>query len=226
MAWLVHAYTALSAVLAFLALRAAAGHDTRTAFLWLAVAVIVDATDGWLARVARVKERLPHFDGARLDDIVDYLTFVFVPLFLLDHEGLLPRSSGWMVASVALLASGYGFARDDAKTADHYFTGFPSYWNIVALYMVALGTRPLINAAVVLMFAVLIFVRIRYVYPSRTRTLRSFTLVFGAIWGLTIMAVIWLLPQPPLGLVYASLAFPLYYLALSLYLHARSAMQS
>jgi phosphatidylcholine synthase len=220
--WVVHAYTATSAVLAFLALRAAVAHDYRAAFLWLAVAVIVDATDGWLARVARVKERIPHFDGGRLDDIVDYLTFVFVPLFLLDHAERLPPSIGWLIASVPLLASGYGFSRDDAKTTDHYFTGFPSYWNIVALYMVALRTGPWVNAVWLLVLAVLIFVRIRYVYPSRTPTLRMFTLVFGGAWGIAMLAVIWLLPEPPLALVYGSLAFPVYYAALSLYLHGRS----
>jgi hypothetical protein len=59
------------------------------------------------------------------------------------------------------------------------------------------------------------------VYPSRTPTLRVFTLIFGAAWGIAMLAVIWLLPHPPLALVYGSLAFPVYYTLLSLYLHAR-----
>jgi len=32
---------------------------------------LIDATDGTLARLVRVKERIPWFDGDRLDDIVD-----------------------------------------------------------------------------------------------------------------------------------------------------------
>ena len=43
----------------------------------------------------------------------------------------------------------YGFCRTDAKTADHFFTGFPSYWNIVAFYLYVLGWPPAVNAAIV-----------------------------------------------------------------------------
>ena len=126
-AWLVHAFTATGAVLAYLALEATIAGDTRQAFLWLVVATLVDAVDGALARLARVKERTPQFNGARLDDIVDYLTFVFVPVFILRHDGLLPAGGvGLAVAAAVLLSSAYGFSREDAKTADHFFTGFPS----------------------------------------------------------------------------------------------------
>jgi phosphatidylcholine synthase len=219
--WLVHAYTASSAVLAFLALLAVAAGDVRAAFLWLTVAVIVDASDGWLARLARVRERLPHFNGARLDDIVDYLTFVFVPLFLLQHTGRLPPGAGVAVVAAALLASAYGFSREDAKTDDHFFTGFPSYWNIVALYMVALGTGRATNAGILVALTALVFVPLGYVYPSRTPALRSLTLTLGVLWGLAMMVVVWQLPTPSRPLVLASLLFPAYYLMVSLALHSR-----
>jgi phosphatidylcholine synthase len=71
----------------------------RAAFLWMIAATIVDGTDGVLARLARVKEFTPTFDGARLDDIVDYLTFVFLPILLLYQAGNLPP--GWGIAVVA-----------------------------------------------------------------------------------------------------------------------------
>jgi phosphatidylcholine synthase len=219
--WLVHAYTASSAVLAFLALLAVAAGDVRAAFLWLTVAVIVDASDGWLARLARVRERLPHFNGARLDDIVDYLTFVFVPLFLLQHTGRLPPGAGVAVVAAALLASAYGFSREDAKTDDHFFTGFPSYWNIVALYMVALGTGRATNAGILVALTALVFVPLGYVYPSRTPALRGLTLTLGVLWGLAMMVVVWQLPTPSRPLVLASLLFPAYYLMVSLALHSR-----
>ena len=221
MPWLVHAYTASSAVLAFLALLAVAAGDVRAAFLWLTVAVIVDASDGWLARLARVRERLPHFNGARLDDIVDYLTFVFVPLFLLQHTGRLPSGAGVAVVAAALLASAYGFSREDAKTDDHFFTGFPSYWNIVALYMVALGTGRATNAGILVALTALVFVPLGYVYPSRTPALRGLTLTLGVLWGLAMMVVVWQLPTPSRPLVLASLLFPAYYLMVSLALHSR-----
>src|SRR5512145_2011810 len=96
-AWLVHFYTASGAVLAFLATLATFDDAFRTAFILLIASTIVDATDGLAARWARVKEVTPGFDGARLDDIVDYLTFVFLPVLLLYVAGHLPPS-GWGLA--------------------------------------------------------------------------------------------------------------------------------
>ena len=54
LAYLVHVYTASGAVCSLLAMLAVVRHDYRQALLWLLVATIVDATDGWLARRARV----------------------------------------------------------------------------------------------------------------------------------------------------------------------------
>ena len=182
-AWLVHFYTATGAVLAFFATIAAVDARFRTAFLLLIAATVVDATDGLLARRAGIPGSTPNFDGARLDDIVDYLTFVFVPMVILYRAGNLPDAWGiWIVAAV-LLSSGYGFASLDAKTSDYFFTGFPSYWNIVTLYLHAAAAPDLFNAVVLLAFVILVFVRIGYVYPSRTPVLRGLTNLLGAVWA-------------------------------------------
>ncbi|HEX6211529.1 MAG TPA: CDP-diacylglycerol O-phosphatidyltransferase [Methylomirabilota bacterium] len=221
-AWIVHALTASGALLAYLALRATAVEDLRAAFVYLALATAIDAVDGWLARRAHVKARIPWFDGARLDDIVDYLTFVFAPVWILDRAGALPSGpAGPAVAAAVLLSSAYGFSRTDAKSADHFFTGFPSYWNIVALYLVALGLGPVFNAAVLLAFVAAVFVPIGYIYPSRTPHLQRTTVALGLVWGAMALAVIWWLPAPPRWLVVGSLFFPVYYVGISLHLHRR-----
>ncbi|MEO5896520.1 MAG: CDP-diacylglycerol O-phosphatidyltransferase [Vicinamibacterales bacterium] len=193
----------------------------RDAFLLLAATIVVDATDGILARWARVKELTPGFDGARLDDIVDYLTFVFVPALILIRAGNLPPGWGIGVAAVMLLSSGYGFASLDAKTDDHCFTGFPSYWNIVALYLHAARTPPVFNAVLLAVLAVLVFVRIKYIYPSRTPTLLRTTNLLGVVWGAMMVAVLLMLPDVPGSLLMASLFFPIYYTVVSFWLHFR-----
>jgi phosphatidylcholine synthase len=120
-----------------------------------------------------------------------------------------------------LMSSAFGFSRTDAKTPDHFFTGFPSYWNIVALYLYVLELGPAVNAAVVLALAVLVFVPVGYVYPSRTRTWQVPTVLLGAVWAGSMVAAAWLLPDAPRPMVLGSLAFPVYYVALSLALHTR-----
>lgn len=220
--WLVHLFTASGAVCAFLSLLAGTAGRLREAFLWLVLSTVIDAVDGGLARLARVKERTPHFNGTHLDDIVDYLTFVFVPAALLVQNGLVPAGAiGVAVAAAILLSSAIAFCQEDAKTSDYFFTGFPSYWNIVVLYLAALRWSPAANAAVLLAFVALVFVRIGYIYPSRTPQFRVLTVTLGIVWGVAIVAIIWLLPAPPPWLVYGSLAYPVYYAALSLYLDQR-----
>jgi len=220
-AWGVHLFTATSAPAGLLAIRAAVQGDAPTSFLWMAYTIAVDAVDGTLARAVRVKEVIPWVDCARLDDVVDYFTYVLVPCFFALQMGMLP--AGWDVPVVSLvaIASGYGFSQTTAKTADHFFTGFPSYWNIVVFYLYVLGWSPAANALWLVAFAIAVFVPIRYVYPSRTTTLRGLTVTLGIIWAVVLIFALTSLSTVPRGLVTASLAFPIYYVGLSLYLHAR-----
>jgi phosphatidylcholine synthase len=220
-AWLVHAYTAAGAVLAFLAIQAAMARDFRAAFLWLFAAVLVDSTDGVLARWAHVHERVPKFSGEKLDDIVDYLTFVFVPAVILSQAEVITGAWTIPVVGAMLLSSLFGFASEDAKTDDHFFTGFPSYWNIVALYLIVLRLSPALNAVILLTLSALVFVRIGYVYPTRTTTARTLTLTLGLLWSVMMLALIMQLPTPHRSLAWLSLFFPVYYTALSLVMHAR-----
>src|SRR5690349_22836337 len=188
---------------------------------WMAYTVAVDSVDGTLARAVGVKQVLPFFDGTRLDDLVDYVTYVIVPALFLVHMHLLPQSAAVAVALCPVLASAYQFCRTDAKTSDHYFTGFPSYWNIVAFYLYTLAWPRAVNAAIVVAFSLAVFVPIRYIYPSRTTVLRPLTVGLGLVWGASVIYALLNLDTVPHALVVASLAFPVYYVGLSLILHLR-----
>jgi phosphatidylcholine synthase len=220
---LVHLYTASGTVLGLLIVLAAVEGKAVTA-LWLGlVALFVDGTDGMLARRFRVKETIPWFDGARLDDIVDYLTYVFAPVVLLWTTDHLPDGAlGWAVAALPLLASSYQFCRVDAKTSDHFFLGFPSYWNVVAFYAIVLDLAPATVAGIVVVCAVLVFVPVRYLYPSRTTSLQGLTLAFTAVWGLTYVLLLVQVPSPNPWVVALSLSYLVYYVGLSGWLTLRS----
>lgn len=211
--WLVHAYTASGGVLGFFALLAAAGGDSRRAFLLLMIAFFVDVTDGLLARWARVGDHLPQFSGARMDDAVDVFTYIYVPLFIIAREGLLPHPA-WL--ALPILAGLYAYGQSDMKTDDHYFLGFPSYWNVVALYLYWLRPGPVAAVACVLVPAVLTFIPTRYLYPSRNAAFWKSNFALGGLW---LVLVCWLLLQavPPQGLVWLSLTYPALYVLLSFY---------
>ena len=221
MVWLAHVYTATGAMAAFFAAAAIFDADYRLAFLWLFFQVVIDATDGFIARALRVKERLPWFDGAKLDDIIDYLGYVFIPALIVWRTQLVPEAWSMPVAAAMLLSSAYGFNRTDAKTEDHYFLGFPSYWNIIALYLFVARWPPHVNAVILLALAVCVFVPMRYVYPSRSAALQGLTLALGAMWGALLLALVWRLPDVSRIVWLVSLVFPIYYLVLSIWLEAR-----
>lgn len=220
--WIAHAYTASGAVIALVATGVTFAHNFRAAFIYLIVATFIDATDGVLARALKVKERLPHYDGARLDDIVDYLTYVFVPVLIVWQAELVPVP--FPVCAAMLLSSAYGFGQADAKikSTDHFFTGFPSYWNIVVVFLYVWQLAPTVNAIILVVLAVLVFVPIRYVYPSRTTTLKVPTLVLGASWAMILTWMVWRLPATDGPWIALSAVFPVYYVALSLWLHSRT----
>jgi phosphatidylcholine synthase len=187
LAWLVHLYTALgllvSAGIAVAIVEASPG-SFLWAFIGMWVAMIIDATDGMLARRLRVKEVLPGFDGRRLDDLTDFLTYTCLPLLLIWRAQLVPPGYGpWLL--FPLLASAYGFCQVDVKTDDGFFLGFPSYWNVVALYLYFLRPAAELSVAILTVLAFLTFVPTRYLYPSQRGTpLNSLTNYLGAAWGI------------------------------------------
>ncbi len=214
-AWGVHLYTALGLPLAFLCADALAHGEERRFWVLAAIACLIDATDGFLARKVDVKAVLPHFSGRRLDDIVDFLHFVVLPMAALVAMDLVPGR--WApIVCLPLLASGYGFCQEAAKTEDA-FVGFPSYWNILALYLWILDAPPRIVLWSLSVLSVLVFVPIHYVYPSRTRLMMPWTVGLGVLWTVAIFAIS-LFPEASWAVptAWASLAYPAYYLVLSL----------
>ena len=220
-AWLVHLYTASGFVWALLAAQAAIDYDFVWAFVYLWAQVVVDATDGALARWADVSRRLPRFSGSKLDDLVDYLAYAFVPALIVWRGPFVPDAWATPLAAAMLVASGYGFSRVHAKTPDHFFLGFPSYWNVVVLYFFLIRSQPWINALILVVLCILVFVPIRFVYPSRTPVLPVLTNVLGASWALAMLALLGTHPRGSRPLLLASFVFPVYYVGLSVALEVR-----
>jgi phosphatidylcholine synthase len=223
--WCVHGYTALGLVAAAIiaALVVRGGPEAfRWSFFLMGLATIVDATDGTLARRVRIKEVVPGFDGRRLDDIIDFLTYTFLPVLLIWRANLLPTGQeAWLI--LALVASAYGFCQVHAKTVDGYFLGFPSLWNVVALYLYVLPLGPWACLAVIVVLSVLTFVPGKYLYPSQPGRLNHAATILGALWTVPLGWLIWSLPatesprdDPSIQrLAMASLFYPVFYMGVS-----------
>ncbi len=162
---------------------------------------------------------MPGFDGALLDNIVDYMTYAFAPMVLLWANGYLPDGVlGGVVAAVPLLASCYQFCRSDAKTDDHFFLGFPSYWNVVAFYAIVAGFGIGLTTLVIVVCTVLVFVPVKYLYPSRTEKLWYLNMALSVLWMAVYAVIVALMPDQPTWLIVLSLIYPVYYVGVSLWL--------
>jgi phosphatidylcholine synthase len=211
-AFSVHLLTALGAVFALLALSAAIDSVWSDMFFWLALAALVDAIDGQLARRFLVAERLPRWSGEVLDLVVDYLNYVFVPAIALALGGVLPPLLAFPAAALILITGAIYFADRRMKTDDAYFRGFPATWNLVAFYLFLLRPDPLLALLLVVVFCVLTFVPLTFVHPLRVRYLRSLNLTLLALWlALGMIALAYDL-APPAPIVYALVALVLYFL--------------
>src|SRR5579875_266409 len=214
--WAVHGYTASGAMLGLLAIEFSATGRFRAAFVAMALATVIDSSDGPLARGLRLQQLIPQFDGALLDNLVDYLTYVIAPVFLMLRAQLMPVGwAGWLLATAVVISSAFGFSRVNAKTADNYFLGFPSYWNLVAFYLYCFAFSRTINAVIMLVLVALVWVPSKYIYPNRTLRLRRLTLILAALWAVLVAIILFELPHPKPLLVWCSFGFIGYYLVIS-----------
>ena len=192
--YLVHIFTALGVVFGFLALLATVDGKIPEAFLWLAAALFVDGVDGTLARAVNVNQNTPEIDGAILDNIIDYLNYVVVPVFIFYSLGMAPEPYLLLSCVAILLVSCFTFTNTNIKTDDFYFSGFPAIWNIVVLYFYILESSEFTNFIFVILFCVLTFIPFKYVHPFRVVEFRKITLMMTLIWMITTTILLFDIP--------------------------------
>ena len=178
----VHLLTATGAVFAMFAMLAAVEGNWRVMFLWLVVALIVDGIDGPLARKFDTPQNFPIYDGVLMDLIVDYLTYVFIPAYALFKSGLLTGWTGWLSITAICYGSVIYFADTRMKTKDNSFSGFPACWNMVVLVLFAVAPSQWTILGVVVLLTVAMFLRLKFVHPTRTKRWRTITLPVSLAW--------------------------------------------
>ena len=194
LAYGVHAFTALGAallaglvlgllLLGLLSLQAVSAGELGWAFAWLALALLVDGVDGPLARRFEVETLAKRYDGAQLDLVVDFVTYVFVPAAMLLRSDVMMQPWGLVCGLVVTLTSALYFADTGMKTGDWWFRGFPAVWNIVVFYIVVFQPAVWLALAVVLVASALMFAPVVFVHPVRVRRWRGPTLVVLTVWS-------------------------------------------
>ncbi|HRI28340.1 MAG TPA: CDP-alcohol phosphatidyltransferase family protein [Chitinophagales bacterium] len=221
LAWLVHLFTASGIVAGFLALTAVAAHDWRMAMFWLLVSQIIDGIDGTFARLCRVKEVLPHFDGKMLDSVIDFATYAIIPAYFMYEADMVAPQFRFTMAALVLLTSAIYYGKSGMVSHDYHFVGFPVMWNLVAFYFFfVFNLGYTLNLIFILAFCVLHFIPFKYLYPSRTTAFKYLTIAV-TVAGLVCSALlVYLYPQelPVVGwLKGVSVAMLLYFAGMTVY---------
>jgi phosphatidylcholine synthase len=216
----VHVLTASGGAVAVIALYAAIERNFAEMFAWLGLALAIDGVDGTLARAARVRETAATIDGAILDLVVDFLGYVLVPVVAIWRSDLMPTSAAFWIGLVVIIASALYFADTRMKTADNWFRGFPAIWNVLALYLFVFRLPGLVNAAVLILAAALMFAPIVTVHPMRVEKLRGTTLAVTIAWSICAALAIYQGLDPAGWIKVGLLAAAVFFLALPLTRHS------
>lgn len=214
----VNAVTAVGGAISAASLYFAFEGQPRLAWVLMGLGIVIDALDGTLVRLLDLSETLPRYDGERLDEYADLITFVIAPVGFAWAEGLLPFS--WLgigTGMVVIAVSTLQFSRQDNKT-ENAFWGWPSFWNIAYFYAWAAEIGSMWVVGLSLVLSVAVFVPVPFAYPSRLPKLRKTTIALGVVWGGFLFAYI-IAPDLDDVWLYVSLAYPVYYFGLSAVLH-------
>lgn len=195
-AWCVHVFTMSGAVCGFLALLNITNNDAKDAIWWLIVALIIDGVDGSLARKFKVTEHLPDVDGATIDNIVDYFTYVIIPAYYIWWFGLVPEGWATPAAIAILMSSQYHFSDLRHKTHDNYFRGFPALWNLVVFGFYIFEPSPLLSLLIIFALSLATFIPMKFVHPFRVERLRRTNLAVAGLGSLALIAAVATSPEP------------------------------
>ncbi|RRR77106.1 MAG: CDP-diacylglycerol O-phosphatidyltransferase [Candidatus Viridilinea halotolerans] len=215
-AYLVHLYTASTTVVLLLSTLFLLEGQLTAALFALLFCIVIDGTDGILARRYNVKKHVPEVDGRAMDDVIDFVAYAFLPvLFMVKAEMLLDPVL--FFGSLPLLASAFGFARVNIKLDDEgFFVGFPSYWNLLVAYLYLVSAPPWFNTIAVIVLAILVFVPTRYIYITRFPHHRNLHLAAAVVSGIMLLGAIVVGGTARIPLVLISLIYPLFYVIYSL----------
>ena len=195
-AWGVHLFTSSGLITGFLALIAIGEKNWSVAFLWLFVSLVIDGIDGSLARLFQVKEVLPSMDGKNIDFVIDFANYAIVPAYFFYMAKMVPQVWMFPCLTLILLSSALYYGKDGMVADEQYFVGFPVLWNIVVFYCFFIFQNNLeLNVAIVIIFAILHFVPVKYAYPSRSKKYFWLHLIVSLSWFIGAGLVLFYFPQ-------------------------------
>lgn len=193
----VHLFTATGSIMAFMSLVEASNKNWVYSFAWLGAALFVDGVDGPMARALGVKNVLPNWSGELLDNVIDYVTYVLIPAFIIYNSGLLNTTLSYLSGLLIVSSSAIYYADTSMKTNENFFKGFPVVWNMLIFALFVIQPNQWFVFFIIAASAIICFLPIYFLHPVRVVRLRCINLPIFLLWcGLGIIAILYHFDSP------------------------------
>ena len=167
--FVVHLWTMAGIAFAAFALKATVEGDFDTAARLLFGVLLVDFTDGTLARYLKVKQRMPLISGEIIDYIHDLLGLTFVPMFFFWKAGLFLEPYGFALVVTATLAATLKYAmKANLLTLGYSLGAPPIFLSILLFYFLEFG--PMLSTLFTVILITLVLLPIRFPITSLVTT--------------------------------------------------------
>lgn len=196
--FLIHLWTLAGLSFAMLAAQRLLDGDIDGAVRFCLMVLVVDHTDGTLARRFRVRDRIPRVSGETLDLVTDVIGLTFVPLLVCREGGVFLPGWGSAIAVLGAATCSYKYSMKARVLEDGYSSGAPPVFLSLLIFWL-LRIPPAWGTAYAILLIALCWSPIRYPITSLVTThwkpgFESITnyLAFASM----IPAMIWLRAAP------------------------------
>ena len=181
-AWTVHLLTCSGLIAGFFAIICIFNNNLTSVFLFLGIALLIDAVDGTLARKLRVSFFVKNIDGKMLDSIIDFFNYIIIPSIMIFWFNIVPVSFAILIPLTILIISAISYSNLNLMTSENFYKGFPCIWNILLLYLYFFDFNQIANLILISLCIVLKFIPIKYLHPLRVKKLKIYSIIFMILW--------------------------------------------
>ena len=182
LAWSVHLLTCSGLIAGFLALICVFKNDETSAFLFLGLALLIDAVDGTLARKFKVSIFVKNIDGKMLDSVIDFFNYIIIPSVMIYWFKFVPSPFEIIIPSIILIVSAISYSNNNLMTSDNFYKGFPCIWNILLFYLYLFDLSQVYNLFLISACILLKFIPMKFIHPLRVNKYRRYSAVFMVLW--------------------------------------------
>ena len=182
LAWSVHLLTCSGLIVGFFALLSVFKNDQTSAFLFLGLALLIDAIDGTLARKFKVSIFVKNIDGKMLDSVIDFFNYIIIPSVMIYWFKFVPSQFEIIIPSIILIISAISYSNNNLMTSDNFYKGFPCIWNILLFYLYLFDLSQIYNLFLISACILLKFIPMKFIHPLRVNKYRRYSAVFMVLW--------------------------------------------